>query len=182
MDWINTADKMPEEFDPVFLSRNRDEDLGKSDIGYLISNDEGLQGWHIGNERFLKIHARSFWMLLEERNNFVPAHLSGEGLTPVLDFYLERLDFFDKKIMYLGKWMIHSGQGIYHLDYYISGILNRGMSLIYGFITLIRSVNFISAAHLVRPYLDNYLRLSAAWMVEKPHDFAFNVLKGGGLT
>jgi len=34
------------------------------------------------------------------------------------------------------------------------------------------------ASHLVRPYLDNFLRLSAAWLVKNPHEFANEVMKG----
>lgn len=50
--------------------------------------------------------------------------------------------------------------------------LNRSLSLIYGFDTLLTSANFVGALHLVRPHLDNYLRLSASWLVENSHDFA----------
>lgn len=77
--------------------------------------------------------------------------------------------------------MIKSGKGLYALDYYILGILNRSSSLIFGFETLIKSSNFVSAAHLIRPHLDNYLRLLAAWLVEEPHVFAKNVWAGASI-
>jgi hypothetical protein len=74
--------------------------------------------------------------------------------------------------------MIKSGNGLYAIDFYISGIISRSLSLIYGFETLILSRNFVAAAHLVRPHLDNFLRLNAVWLTKDPHDFAFKVWKG----
>lgn len=74
--------------------------------------------------------------------------------------------------------MIKSGEGIYPLDFYVSGIVSRSLSLIYGFETLIISHNYIAAAHLVRPHLDNFMRLNAAWLTENPHEFANKVWKG----
>lgn len=179
MDWIKTSDKLPEEWKSVFLTKKLEVDLNNANIGFLLKNDEGVLGWHVGNDLFLKVHARNFWIYLEETDITVPITKTDEELQIVLEYYLDRLSLFDKKFMYLAKGMIQSGAGLYQLDYYISGVLNRCMSLIYGFDTLIRSRNFISAAHLVRPHLDNYLRLSAAWLVDKPHDFALKVLQGG---
>lgn len=43
---------------------------------------------------------------------------------------------------------------------------------------LIKSANYVTAAHLVRPHLDNYLRLYAAWLVDNPQDFAKQVWAG----
>jgi hypothetical protein len=74
--------------------------------------------------------------------------------------------------------MMKSGEGVYALDFYVTGILNRSLSLLYGYETLLLSSNFVAAAHLVRPYLDSYLRLSSAWLVDDPHDFAKEVWKG----
>jgi hypothetical protein len=36
----------------------------------------------------------------------------------------------------------------------------------------------MAASHLVRPYLDNFLRLFAAHLVKNPHEFAHEVMKG----
>lgn len=57
-------------------------------------------------------------------------------------------------------------------------VINRSLSLISGFTTLIRSKNYIGAAHLARPHLDNYLRFFAAWLVKDPHDFAMKIMQG----
>ncbi len=50
--------------------------------------------------------------------------------------------------------------------------------MISGFQLLLKSSNILAASHLVRPHLDNYLRLSAAWLVDAPHDFATKVWAG----
>ena len=71
-----------------------------------------------------------------------------------------------------------AGNGIYPVDMLAIGVINRSLSLTYGFSTLIKSKNYIAAAHLVRPHLDNYLRFYAVWLVDNPHDFASLVLKG----
>ena len=62
------------------------------------------------------------------------------------------------------------GGAIYPLDLLASAVLKRSMALIDGFSAMIRAENFICAAPLVRLQLDNLLRFSASWMVEKPHD------------
>ncbi|WP_208734739.1 hypothetical protein, partial [Corallococcus praedator] len=56
--------------------------------------------------------------------------------------------------------------------------MNRTLSLIDGYITLTRGENFLAAAHLIRPNLDNYLRFHAAWLVSDPHDFAGRIMSG----
>ena len=70
------------------------------------------------------------------------------------------------------------GQALFPLDMLAVGVINRSLSLITGFTNLIRQGNYIAAAHLARPHLDNYLRFSAAWLVSEPHDFAMKVMGG----
>jgi hypothetical protein len=64
------------------------------------------------------------------------------------------------------------------VDFLAVATLNRSLCLIAGFCTLIESKNMVAAAPLFRMQLDNCLRFSAAWLVEKPHDFALRVLEG----
>lgn len=176
--WIKIADKLPEEKKPVFLIKQEHDNVSESDIGYLVINEEGIKGWFIDNDfKVFKLHSRSAWMYLEEKTFFVPDVEDDKLESTVLDF-LERLKFFDTKLTRLSFWMIKSGKGLYPLDYFISGIVSRSLSLIYGFETLLVSRNYVSAAHLVRPHLDNYMRLHAAWLVSNPHDFARRVWNG----
>lgn len=91
---------------------------------------------------------------------------------------IKTLDSQDQKFKDLAFRMMNTGNGIYPVDLLAVGVINRSMSLIFGFTTLIKSNNFIAATHLVRPYLDTYLRFYAVWLVENPHDFAKEVLSG----
>jgi hypothetical protein len=78
----------------------------------------------------------------------------------------------------LSQQMMEPGEDLFPLDMLAVGVINRSLSLLTGFATLIRDDNYIAAAHLTRPHLDNFLRFYAAWLVDKPHDFAMNVMKG----
>lgn len=179
INWVPIADRLPEEYKPVFLIKFNNHSISEADIGYLLTSDDGKeQGFFVDNdEKVLKLHARHSWSYINENNLGMP-DLLDDQLEPFVHLFLERLRLFDEKFRRMASWMIRSGNGSYALDYYISGILNRSLSLIYGFETLIVSRNFIAAAHLVRPHLDNYLRLNAAWLSKKPHDFAYKVWMG----
>ena len=67
---------------------------------------------------------------------------------------------------------------IYHMDFYALAVINRSISLIRGFASLIKSRNYLSALHLVRPHLDNLVRFYAAFIVNEPHDFVRRVING----
>ncbi|WMJ09862.1 hypothetical protein [Nitrosomonas sp. sh817] len=66
----------------------------------------------------------------------------------------------------------------YGLDFLAGAALNRTMANIDAFNTLIRARNLVIAGALLRMQLDTALRFYAAFLVEKPHDFALEVLKG----
>jgi hypothetical protein len=57
-------------------------------------------------------------------------------------------------------------------------VLKRSISLVYGFATLIRAKNFISAAPLVRLQIDNLLRFRAAFLVADSREFIYRVISG----
>lgn len=179
LNWVKISEKLPEERKTIFLIKNEDDTIAHADVGYLLTSDDGKEkGFFIDNDfKVLKLHARSSWMYLEEKTFFVPALPDEKLELTVLDF-LNRLAFFDKKLTRLSSWMVRSGEGLYHLDFYITGIVSRSLSLIHGFDTLVKSKNYLSAVHLVRPHLDNLMRLHAAWLCSDPHDFAFRVWKG----
>lgn len=91
---------------------------------------------------------------------------------------LNSLDSHEKLFKSYFTKMMSTGEAIYPVDLYALGVINRSLSLIYGFTTLIKSQNFIGASHLVRPYLDNYLRFYAVWLVNEPHEFVKKILSG----
>lgn len=67
---------------------------------------------------------------------------------------------------------------LYPLDLMGISVSKRSMSLIRGFIEMIRQENFICAAPLLRMQLDNSLRFYAAFLVEDPHDLARQFVDG----
>lgn len=71
-----------------------------------------------------------------------------------------------------GKGSIHT------MDLFISGITNRAISLIHGFILLANDNNYISAVPLIRIQLDNCLRFYAATLVTDYDDFFLTYLGG----
>jgi hypothetical protein len=179
VNWKTIENILPQQNYPVFLSREPVQDLSGTDLGHLILSEEGFAGWYNGDvERILALESRKYWVFVEEYELSVPHTMNEKELKVVLERFFGKLRQFDMKFRKLATWMIKSGAGVHYFDYYISGILSRGLSLIYGFETLMRSSNFISASHLVRPHLDNYLRLYAAWIVDDPHEFTRKIWSG----
>ena len=91
---------------------------------------------------------------------------------------LSELDKIEATFFDLSKVMMKAGRGLFPVDYFAIGVINRSLSLISGFTLLLKSKNYIGAAHLARPHLDNFLRFYAVWLVDNPHDFAMKVMGG----
>lgn len=70
------------------------------------------------------------------------------------------------------------GGKLFGLDLLASAAIKRSMSLCAGFGALARGCNYTSAAALLRLQLDSCLRFYAAFIVDKPHEFAQEVLHG----
>src|ERR1035437_452289 len=66
----------------------------------------------------------------------------------------------------------------YKLDIHAMAVIDRSLALLRGFCDLVEAKNMIAAAPLIRCQLDNGLRFFASTLVEDPHDFAGNILKG----
>lgn len=73
------------------------------------------------------------------------------------------------------------GGTVYMTDLLTAGALHRGLSLLRGFITLVRERNFIAAAPLIRLQLDNSIRLYAISQVDDPNDVIKRILDGDRL-
>jgi hypothetical protein len=93
--------------------------------------------------------------LLDDLEKVIPAHL----------YVTERM------------WKA-AGGAFYSLDLLANAAIHRSSNLVSGFSLLLKHDNFTSAAPLVRLQLDNCLRFYAAFLVDKPHDFACAVMKG----
>lgn len=77
-----------------------------------------------------------------------------------------------------GKMIQADNSNIFPLDLMGISVSKRSMSLIKGFIEMIRQENFICAAPMLRMQLDNSLRFYAAFLVENPHELARNFAEG----
>ena len=79
----------------------------------------------------------------------------------------------------LGQEMLAAyGGAFYGMDFLAVGALNRSQAHIAGFRMLLGARNLICAGALLRLQLDTAMRFHAAFLVEKPHDFALAVLDG----
>lgn len=72
----------------------------------------------------------------------------------------------------------NKGASMFPLDFMAIGAIKRNISTASAFCLMIESWNMTCARTLLRTHIDTSLRFSAAWLVEKPHEFATNVLKG----
>jgi len=96
-----------------------------------------------------------------------------------LEESLARLTDLDRAHLELGMEMSKAhGGAIYGMDLLAFGALNRSKAHIGGFRTLIDAKNLICAGALLRLQLDTAMRFFAAFLVDKPHDFALAVLGG----
>ncbi len=78
----------------------------------------------------------------------------------------------------LSEMLKADGGKMFSLDILASAAVKRSMSLCAGFSLLVRDKNYTCAASLLRLQLDSCLRFFAAFIVERPHDFAHAVLQG----
>jgi hypothetical protein len=67
---------------------------------------------------------------------------------------------------------------MFPVDILAAATIKRSLALIQAFTTLVRLKNYTTAASILRLQLDSCLRLSAAFLVDKPHDLASDVLAG----
>lgn len=78
----------------------------------------------------------------------------------------------------MGSSFIGLNLPILMTDLFFAAAVNRSMSLLKGFCTLIEQQNFVAAAPLIRLELDCCLRVSAAHLSEDLGTLAFEVMSG----
>lgn len=71
-----------------------------------------------------------------------------------------------------------AGAPAFPLDLMAFGAVKRNISTASAFCQMIESWNMVCARSLLRIHIDTSLRFSAAWLVERPHQFATDVFKG----
>jgi len=100
-------------------------------------------------------------------------------MNPRVEKALQKLKCYEKTHLKLHEDMFSGRRGgWYELDFLAIATLNRSLCLTTGFCALIEARNFIAAVPLLRLQLDNYLRFSAAWLVDDPQEFARRVVNG----
>lgn len=67
---------------------------------------------------------------------------------------------------------------MFPLDFLALGAIKRNLNTARAFRQMVESWNMVCARTLLRTHIDTGLRFSAAWEVQKPHDFAMAVLRG----
>lgn len=71
-----------------------------------------------------------------------------------------------------------SGDPFFPVDLLAFGALKRSVSTAAAMVMMVEARNMVCARTLLRTHIDTSLRFSAAWLVEKPHEFATQVLRG----
>jgi hypothetical protein len=85
----------------------------------------------------------------------------------------------EKKLLELGMNMLNADNGtLFPVDLIAIGAMKRTASNTEGFITLIETKNMISARALLRIQIDTFMRFSALWLVDSPHDLAKKIIDG----
>jgi len=92
----------------------------------------------------------------------------------------ERLEFLEsaKEPHFIATRSIHQKAPLEPIHYFSLAILNRSLSLVYGFVSLVRDNNFVSAAPLVRVQIDNLLRFRAAFLTNDIDGFVTEFTQG----
>lgn len=92
---------------------------------------------------------------------------------------LEALERDRSEMLKLGVMMTGGKDApAYPLDFVSLGAVKRNLSLTAAMRLLVESWNIVCARAVLRLHIDTSLRYSAAWMVDKPHDFATKILSG----
>jgi hypothetical protein len=186
LNWKNLKEKQPELFDIIIIALNEDDltDHSKWLIGqYLQSDDKSFYGVVIefdetGKDIAIKFDRVKFWSPLFEGGHQLPLKFKEEDLPIFYEAFRKMILSYEYRFLVIAKLSKTASGKVYPLDLYLDGIYNRALSLIYATLTLLDSKNYMAAASIVRLHLDNFLRLNAAWLVEKPHDFVMEVMDG----
>lgn len=84
-----------------------------------------------------------------------------------------------KQLQFLAEASLKADKGnVFVMDIMTQAVINRSLELADGFKMLMEKEQFLCAAPILRLQVDNLLRYSAVWLVENPHDFCREVLKG----
>ena len=179
LNWREITSDLPVIEQIVILSDERITDFRKWTLGQFLENDDKTaHGILIHSNKIVKPESFAFWIPFLITDLGVPGDYKAEDLSQYLFPFKEVLKSYEHRFLLMARTSQLSGGQVFHFDFYLNGTYSRALSLIEGFMILLDSKNYLAASHLVRPYLDNFLRLFAAHLVKNPHEFANEVMKG----
>ena len=179
LNWREIKTENPEIDQLVILSNEKISDFNKWTLAqFLESGDKSKFGYFIHSEETKESSPYLYWTPFLRKDLGIPSDYQEEELPRYLFAFKEILKSYEHRFLLMARTSQFSGGKLYHLDFYLNGTYSRALSLIEGFVNLLESKNYMAASHLVRPYLDNFLRLFAAHLVKNPNEFANQVMKG----
>jgi hypothetical protein len=179
LSWREITSDLPDIGQIVILSDEKITDFRKWTLGQFLENeDKTAHGILIHSNKIVKPESFTFWTPFLITDLGVPGDYKAVDLAQYLFAFKETLKSYEHRFLLMARTSQLSGGQLFHLDFYLNGTYSRALSLIEGFRVLLDSNNYLAASHLVRPYLDNFLRLFAAHLVKNPHEFANEVMKG----
>lgn len=177
--WFHTSQNMPDHNAIVFLKNNPAQSFKDVELGRLVMDNNGSPSWRIQYSKIIPVNEKPLWAHALDIAAQVPPPGAPNNPEMVIEDLKSRLSFYQDRFRIFLKELSIAGSGnTYPMDFYISAIINRNLSLTEAFIQLIGSKNFLAAAHLARPNLDNLLRLHAAFLTVNPNAFAIQIMKG----
>lgn len=100
-------------------------------------------------------------------------------MNPELERHIAHIEgLTDLHLSMLKDTLLADSGKMYMLDILAAATVKRSMSLCSGFSSLVRAQNYTCAASLLRLQLDSCLRFFSAFIVDKPHQLAHEVLQG----
>lgn len=179
LNWREIKTENPEIDQLVILSTEKVTDYKNWTLAHFLESDDKLKfGYFIHSEETIEASPYLYWTPFLLKDLGIPSDYQEEELPRHLFAFIELLKSYEHRILLMARTSQFSGGKLYHLDFYLNGTYSRALSLIDGFLNLLESRNYMAASHLVRPYLDNFLRLFAAHLVKNPNEFANQVMKG----
>ena len=96
-----------------------------------------------------------------------------------LENILTELENFHNEFISSSQRIMEAGNSkLFSLDFLALSVNNRAISLINGYVTLVKTKNYLTAVSLIRLQLDNALRFFASTLVEDSNDFAMHFIDG----
>jgi len=179
LNWRELKSEHPEIGQVIILSNEKITDFRKWTLGQFLDNDKKTAfGVLIIPSKIVKPEAFFFWAPFMHPDLGIPSDYKNEEIPSYLNAFKILLKSYEHRFLLMANSSKVPGSNLFHLDFYFDGVYSRTLSLLEGITVLLESKNFMAASHLVRPYLDNFLRLFAAWLVKNPHEFANEVMKG----